>query len=1222
MILSAFSKKWSPIELFVALLLSYTYSNAVFRTPDNARLDWWLESTKRESLEFYRVEEYVDRIAQNVHLTVYEAIESEYTSYLRINRPGRSLTGAEDDVSLIMIDHTRSICRKTQLDLWQLRDLFEVFSLLKNIKKLKTDSLSRDRTAIGSLALLKLVEDNAEIILYEGKYFDEATLRNLMLFRVDFPLKSGGSLRIICTIPVEQIDRRVIVETPNQPLSTLATSNLPKKIVVLTFDSADDSQLNSRDLIEKYEGFSTRLVVNYDFIEQRSAYKHLGAVVSSAREKNPFKLPVGIGCGMISGEQFTKVDKVQFSGLMRVSGSGIGEIFVAYDQVSQHLRIDHIGQDRIIYNAQDSVITYIREDSLREDDILTQYELRLTDTCASGSIIKTAGWSSLETMVDVIGLGPTTYPMYLGNARLEDGTLVMVYEREVTIQNVPFLLKVNMRSLPKVERLFLVFYFVKEYSASVDVGKFGLDSDDFQMDGLWLKQVELVSSHPGSGEISLHLQIIFSQFTWTLSAMPEQSDTDELQHPVRVFDTIRCKSMHEQLKIDLVLARNKSMDEEYTFHQELLMSKANKLEEALMVFLLKKTSIARSDINEMGIKLIDTDDTQDRQNMLVQAKISVPSGLVYTSIFVGLLEEIPGDISSMIDESSKNWLTRQEFVLQAGLEIAKTLDQKEFHFLFCPQFHFARVLADVSKLNITKKEGSFQLDTSESCELHRARLIDNTLVRLSDKFMSPFIEFKLKEAEFVADLNSRATGIYRASVLSASVNRGLDERAIGNVISSGYCFKDSTRTRQLNISVVEFTLESHLTITTCHRACDLHPNCYAYSYNKRSKTCALTDAESEELDQLVKVIDDDCTQYQPHFLLYYQQTGYSNLVVPAFLQTNNHVFVSSIENCARICHQYELRQTDVEDASNQTIRHIKTHCRSFSFMLSVSTCIISKSEIPALRKQEQLELAAETANSAYPSASYDRYYDYFVTQKGFTTNSASKSNVITIKDSQLRLSRIRESLPISLEECKFRCAVIEQSCIMFDFCQSYNLIVRNCTLFQLVKISDESREDVQYLDVLTNEGISHLQIKRSLETTGDNLQPDVSRYVSCQHNQLSEDYLAAKRAYLIAQKRGTQSPSVVDEVLHDDPRSDEHLGSAVSFLDRFQLLLYLCTLLFGVSIGSIIFISRPLMRENYLSNVISGFLTRDFHLKLARIAAKRSKNRSNSCEELRELEDM
>lgn len=1237
--------------LLVTIASLIVQSKAILEPPTNARLAWSLKYTTPDVFEYHRVEELVDRLSQNIHLVVYEDDASIGTSYIWIKHPGHESVLSED-VRLVRYDYEAELCSSIKIRYWPLAALTEDLSAIGKFEDLETDFMNEDPTAIGALALFRVVYDNAKIFKGEQIYLDSDISENVVIFKADFAVDEARSFRIVCVIPARR-DMKTDQDITKTTLADLQLDRYPKSIAVLTFGPGDIKGTSSSRLLKLNSGFSTRLLVSFDSIEQRSIANQLGVKSSQFWEKNPFKLPAGLGCGWFLNQQTIKVKETQFSGLMR-DDIGSVERFVAYDESSQHLRIDYLGEHRMIYNMPDLTVTYIREtqkDFLVQDSILDPNESRQLDTCVSGLINDVIGSDAvkLQALEDVIGLGSRTSLMYLGHEQLDDGTNCRVYEREIGLQLVPFLIKMNSSPMPAIGRAFLVFYFVNEFEPTGKdrdpVEKPDSDSISLDSSSLWLRRIVLTSTSPTEKGVILHAQMTFNQFIWSMSAMPEQTDTEELQHPVRVFDTLECKSAYEQLKLDILLKHQ--TDESYSFLEDLIHTERDELEEYLMRFLVSRLRIPRSEINQLGVTHIDSSYEHDQENLIVHAKISIPTSLKYKQTLVGWFEEMPEDMR-LKSGSTPAGFTDHEFILKSAYDRSEKGKKGKFYTVHCHRHKFATALDSLADVNYIGTRDK-RVPRDPVCRILSVELINNNVSPISEKYSPRLIEANLHDSVFIADLNHEATGVYKASVVKTSATKGLDEHALGSVVSTVECYTTlSTLILGDNPEIIEISLGVHLTVITCHRACGLHMNCLSYSYNTKSRVCTLTNIAASSLYQVIeKKTDPDCTIYEPNSLFYYKSSGTFYLMTPAALMFNHYLISSNLESCANLCRKYEMRQVKVEDSEGES-NHV-VHCDSFHYMPSVSICaiydpksyiystVIGKNWNGLPAEFYRKYFSSEIWDAQHSSFAYRRTYEqYFVGKHKFSISSGGLK-VPNIQLGSLKVEMLLDVQVDKLDTCLLECAMLRSGCVMVDYCSRSDLVRRRkCYLYTIVDTSktqsDSMGKEVYPHNAVTNAEYTDVQIEYILKMTQDLLVKDENYFTDCHYYQLSPDYLVSKRAFARI-KAPSELVEGVEETLHIEETTAEtkldileesHGKGWIESLTVSAFVSNFCAIFMGLTIGTVVFIYKPKLRETGVMNTLVEIGSKGYSGMKSLIRAEGHRdplNRSTSIVELREFEE-
>lgn len=1221
------------ILLLLNILASQRNPEALFQLPDNARIEWSFEYTTTEDVDFYQVEEFIDRRAGSVHIKLsnsYVENLSNSVSYYRINQPSDLARELKDD-KIVMYSQSDLFCRASHLSTWPLKDLSQSLEALGRFEGLATKFLD-ERTAIGGSTLLRLVAENADKLKFEKKSYDTASMSDVLLFKADFSTKEV-SFRLVCVMP--QSSAKNFEAIPDgTTLASLASPLYPKSIAIITFEPGESiAKLGTRQLLVKYKGFSTRLIVDYDFIGQRSSVKNLGIKFSSDDVENPFLLPSGVGCGSAYDSNFLIMKADKFSGLFRSGDSNV-QRYVAYDAASNHLRIDLLGRHRLIFDLQCYAVTYISEDLYNGDDELGASSAH-NNLCIS-SYLDNADLSEIRSMQNVLGLGGDVSVVYLGNKRLDDGTNCRVYERELSAENIPYLLKMNMKTEPTNGRFFLVAYLVQE----LNPGATSSGASEIEYQSTWLKRLELTSIEANSNHLIMHSTITFSQSAWNLEIMSEETGLNDALHPVRVFDTLVCKSNLDQYRLELVAKEDKHDEALFAYFDEYLESNHDIIEEAMMNLITSRTSIPRSKVNQLALAQVDSGEKLDGQSLLVTAKISLPSDLNYRKTLIGYVVDLEQEIlNPKSNELASVRMTRQEFILSSAFELTESSSQplSIYFVVYCGEKNFARSLLNIDQLKYLYLADGRQSQRTK-CELYSVKLLDNQAAPVSEKYSPRTIKANLMGSPLSVSFFLRNYP-YQATVVEVEATKGLSEHALGILVEKGQCYTgESYRVLEEPIEVTQVTLDIHQSLVTCHRACGLHMNCRSYSYNTLDRTCALTNIPSDSIYLISgNKLDANCAIYEPNSLFYYRPESAVYLINLPSLNFNHYLLKATLNQCAILCRSNEMRQAESGN-SKKTI-----HCDSFKYMHRAGICaiydrhsLIYKAEVggnwQGLPVDYYMKLFGKSVwTDEHPAYTYQRdYRQYFDVREHMELKSDDKT--LSSVDGSMKVLSLTKLLDRSEKQCLLECAMLNDNCVMVDRCrESFRT---SCTMYMIADTRLLSKYgadsvSVPLYDALTNLETSNDQLVLFLERLKGSAYAE-SKY--CDHFGLKNDYLTSKRAFL---KKSPSEEQMIKDLIDEDLAESNNSTSFVDHLDKTgkhlikhspAIILSSFTFLIGIVFGASLFIYKPLLEERYPISGLTQFASHTWRDGMDRLRFYQKNEpmrvRLSPELELREIEDM
>lgn len=1031
----------------------------------------------------YEVEEFVDEQDGSINLKVMDVTATsgadKITNYYRIKeRGGINLT----DDGIVSYCRANLICKQSRTIDWDLKEYTRLLDMLIKSESINTGSIENDRTAIGPLALLRIVKENLESFIYSQKAIDDLTLTEMYYFRLSASPIQDHILELVIMIPVFNVPLNDKPVEGKTSLASLRADVYPAKLalVLLGKDAQQLAKRNPQDLLGMEDSL-LKIVISYHSINQRMTSLHLGVNSDILDETDPFSLPSGAGCGSASKHNQLNVPARQFSGIYRSLDVSSDEYFIAFDSETNHLRLDSIGHHKLIYNLKEKRAIFMTDPTSEFDPSERNFmKVDIADKshCAQAHLIDRNdedGFSQIRRMEDVLGLDAYVEIFYLGTRTLEDGTQCLLYEREISPSQIPLIVKLNTRVRVRPNsRLFIAYYFTDE------LGVESLDQlpENIAYKSLWLKRVELTSLSSVSKYKILNSQVNFDEFAWSLESMAgDPSDRESISmHPVRTFDIDECKSTHSKIQLELLIEQ---ATESQWSERKLtragsriveFVDQVESFEEAVMVFLSGRTRIARSQIDQLEVTLPDSDKLEF---VLIRAQLVEHLDFYFERKLVGWVDsvkEIPAEELGGLDESVR---TRHECALKLAV---KFIDKNQISLVFCPN-HGCSLLNELSfkfkKADGPSKVSSLQ-DKSDMCEIYtQTREVDSENI-VTTKFQTSVIDSILYHAKFSIDLQHLTrqklglqqveSSTFKGIVSKVVLTKGLSSDSLGSSISSNFCFTMKTsvsEAQNLEVRIAELELDKHHSLVHCHKACHLYHGCTTYSYHKRNKTCTLTNIPRQYITdhsnqanttRLSELKDDvDCNIYQLNAIHLYKSTAVATSASLAGLSEREFQFSKgSLADCANVCHQNEFADL---------------HCSGFIYFRLISICAIQDEELYKSKLKNRTTsdpnntgsakarsfknlVGAMEWNAYHQSHQYNRDYVQYFEIVPWTS--------IDLKEPQdfangSQLAKLPPIYKLSYEECLRECIDINKGCLMLDYCfQPINWVLTQlCIMYNI-----------------------------------------------------------------------------------------------------------------------------------------------------------------------------
>lgn len=1232
--------------------MRYKFANTLPAIPDNVRVDTEVATLKNREFQLYTVEEFIDRQGRSIQVRAKDEFpvspnDSSVVNYYRIREVETKSRVYGDFVTLY---NHRSLCTTIRTKDWLLKDMTYTFSLLYDSPDLNLADIKSDRTAIGPISLLRIFYQNAHLLKLTMKGFDGLRLTEMYYFQANVSLKTDQVAKLICLIPVATVMDDVNVIVGRTLLSELKTLYHPAVLSVVIFNKGDAHiEKNPQDLYDITKDESDKLVIAYYLVQERSLSKHLGLKYGRLDERNPFTLPQGEGCGSTATHELFFVSALQFSGIYESQNSN-SRHYIAYDGLTNHLRIDLIGEYKMIYDLNEHRITYISDPDFSLDDRNKEEDLSHEDKthCSQSPIMQVDDeeeFYKVKTIEEVIGLEKFIGLQYLGNVILDDGTHCMMFEREIPYSKIPIIVKMNINvKAQKNERIYIIYYFVDDLLISAKGNDFFNDLTSYQ--SMWLKRIEMMSRNSLTKSSALNAQITFNEFAWSLESISDDTRDrgSKILHPVRTFDTYECKSTHDQTKLEFVMKNvdkgdfdEKKAESSWNRMTEVL-NQIESFEEAMIVFVSRQTRISRSLINKFEI--IDAQPAassleRDKKLFLVTANLITPMNFNFDKILVGWIDSINSIQIEKYGKFVKD--ARSISRTECSLHLATLFYyQNKVNMVYCPNVGCAYIV-DLGSINYIEKDPR-KIDASIStssnmCEIYvQTKVVDSSKI-IGDRFTSSLVQKSLNGSQMLFDVLNLSQeskfNTFRGRVIKTALIKGLSSDFLGHAIRYGLCYTKSTEIkgdRPFDLGITILKLEQYHSIIYCHEACHLDPNCQTYSFSKDSNECILTNIPSKYLlepniDGSIDLVglreNKDCNLYIPNSLHLYQASkivmlnSLSGLDSPYNNDKRYYMTVANLFDCASLCHSIELNAAK------------RIQCRKFIYFPTNSICVIedkqsylfeTRDKVPDINLLEKTKHLMETVgrDNWFKVDLYHEYYrdysqyyvinDWTKIEQSVKKQEAERDSKNSNHDAVNEIHDISgETTLYSLEkeDCLRECTIINPNCVMVDYC--FNNIrgvpTRYCSMYTIrspllmntPKLEPEDREE----EVISSDSNPLTELER-LYYKPNNFKLTSVRDYGCIHYYLTGDNLALKRQLAAAHSDSQQGSSeVISELANEDLESSrEYLESLKQFSNpvtsKIGLVQICLSLLFGISTGCIMsLIISTWISRNSLVNTIS-----------------------------------
>lgn len=1106
----------------------YNYS-----IPDNVLLEsevLYMSADTTETNPIY-VEEFVDRRAGSVLVRVADKRERsesrDYTSYYRISESSETTTSIKPD-SLVVYDPEDNLCRQGSTSTWKLADLSSILNVMFESKNfnLKTDEIQNDVTAIGPLALLRIVFANADQFTFKDKEFDNVRLQQMLSYFTTVRIDERLKMNVVCRVPETNVRNG-----QGKTLANLDLSSYCSTISVIF--GANKSVIPVKVLIVKYY-----------LLEEQSSSRQVAVTMSKSDSVKPLAMPVGSGCGSVLAHNLFYVAARQMSGVYSARDIR-GERYIAYDNESKHLRVDLIGDHKCIVELKTMRVVYISDSSTFDDPTkTTKGDGRHCAQTYLSQKNDEFGFYKTQSMEELIGFGSSVGLLHLGTGQLEDGTDCIVFEREIAHSMIPLLVRMNLRfRVISSHRFFLTFYFVEELAIDLHPNDY---RDETAYKSMWLRRVELNSVSPVSRYKILSSQIDFSEFVWNLETMVEDTQDREskLMHPARTFDTNECKAAQDQTQLELLI-KQKESDSDLDASDQV-----EAMEESLMFYLSKATRFPRSHICDLGVALAPSSEVA-RQYVHVKAKLikSIDYNYDYDLLgWIHSMDSVPfykyGDIIKGEPMSR----------LECAMKLATTQlpnqanNTDRINMVHCPNVGCG-YLHDMDSLNYTKQstgeEAPLLQDYYYLCEISALTKAAGSHMTDIDKFSPKTFMKLMDQASISLDLTGSAPDtswaptpkqpseqqVFEGTVVKVAAQPGLGSDSIGDLLRTGLCYSKETRATsdaETNpYQVIELEFELNQSVFQCHKACHLTPMCITYSYSKRERRCTITNIPKAELSSLGATFDqaplegtkedESCSLYSTNSIHLYNSRVIQISKLSSFFtdkRADYYVTLLSLEDCANLCHW------------NENVCHV------FYYLRQESVCVVQDKDSYLYKKlevakethepAEKLERFAQHVGSTWSSYThwnkYERDYDqYYAWDRGTRYE-------LTLGDSSDQLVEEKVVYDIGEEDCLRECTVVEPNCFMVDHCfiPVNGVMTRYCKMFNL-KLESKKLDNLATLEQ----------------------QGSMIRMSGCCHYNLTGDYQVLRRE--MARQVQLKRADWIDDIANQDADRGK------SYMDRLKV---------------------------------------------------------------------
>lgn len=1199
--------------LYVPLVLCLLYIssvpiNGLPELFDNIRADSKMLYLTQNLAQIYLVAEFINRQDGSIKISVANLTETDSQDdskdYYRIRE---NITGYYDglDDKVVLFNASTLLCSVAHTSNWYLFELTNVLDALFTSDQLNTARIKSDRTSIGPITLLQIVYENAGSFLLDSRAFDDTNLYDTYYFSMILDLSPNQKVKFICTLPAQHanIDDDKI-QVGKTRLSQIISNVHVSKVAIVFSDQENgtskrvplERKKSSDLLLLQSQTEYDILLVSYTLIQELSLVKHFGSSGGSKISfNNPFILPGGAGCGLVSQHSPFYVLAHRFSGQFEALHFA-DTFYIAYDQETNHMRYDSIGEHKIIYSLNhkratmvadsSNLMTPIGEDYQDQNHCVQAYfrDMELGEDKIFNS----------KTMADILGFGQEAGLFYLGTTTVDDGAkfLFHVFEREITFRQIPAILLMNLSLKPRANgRFFLVYYFVNEQLNGND--------DIFQdnaYESMWLKKMELHSRNEVSKYTFTVSRLKFNKFTWSLETLSEDTRDRQtkLLHPVRLFDTLECSSIHDQIQLEMLLTQLKDTELLGNWQQvvsknnsyyktvgELLTKQTNLIEESLMAFISKRTDFARSLIGDLDFLLLDdVDNDPESTKMIVKAKLIKPLNYKYKRNLLGWVKTFESLRygKKVTLTKKKSLMTRHECLLSLGTRFN---DKNKINMLYCPNVGCGYI-QNLTSIEYIKASGQTSPITTEiyfsMCEIYQLqKQVDFITGEFRNIYSIDQIRKSLDKARVSIELNqveseSDIKKTFHALVSQLSLIKGImSQDSLDELLFTGSCLTKSIVSppasgdqQELdNIKVVQFNLDKHHSQVHCHKACLMYAFCMTYTYNRASKQCSLSNIsknialrarDPEDSPSILNnlVSDTNCSMYAPNSLLLYELKTETRYDSPTRIwNSDKYLTISSLIDCAQLCHVNELTPGKQD------------HCRSFKYLRLNSVCVLEASNYKTYYVKEDANLINNSPNKFL---TYDQWKDIvgidqlhqFIQIEQFQRDYAQYYTIKKITKIQLNESIDNDSnftqlatstvlYNIDRDVCLRECTIVNPDCVMVDYCNiintesSYTSQTKSCHMYHIRSPFTFKNYRLNEMIKLENDNESSTTKLfgglplNSLETKfyiqgKSNGHNVTTKLANCQHYYLNGDNLYLKRQ--LAQSSGTNwtDDTIVNEI--------------------------------------------------------------------------------------------
>lgn len=932
--------------ILIALGCILPDSSALRPLPDAIRAETEVYYYYQDDAEMFAVEEVTRRSEGSTRLRVINVTDpdkkkSKTLEYYRINEHLVHYDKLESRI--LAFDPVMDQCNNDFTSTWLLARMTQVLKTLMSSDGISLGTIETDRTSIGPIAFVRLLNENKHLFKLDSKGFDEIRLANVFYFSADFELDNRMKLvRFVTLIPTSRINNLNALEMGRTMLSQVDTDSHAIQIGLVLLDKVNDKSALTKKasvLLDYFGSEYETLQISYNSIQELSLSRHLGTSTDESADDDPFSLPAGSRCGSVSNHLPFFADAKQFSGLLYAKHID-RETYIAYDTITNHMRIDSVGQHKIIYDLERNRATMVVDSSMINNSGKLGVEYQLdTGTestvpkrnyradrnhCSEISLneIRTNNglancYTKVKSLVEVLGIGPTAL-LYLGIDTLEDGLKVHKFEREVSLNELPILVSLNLRIYPPSSgRLSLVYYFASEIPIASSENFSIFEVDAYKT--MWLRRIVLLSSNDLSKYKTILSEINFIHSSWNLELKPDQDvgrESTALNDAVHTFDVgLDCESQSKRLKLEYVLGTRSdgevlfnyinqppvktSRDSEFNPKIEDSRSIYESLEEGIISFTSRRLGVSRGQINRLQV--LKPPNLQNQHNSLLVSAV-VSSQLTYETSYnpVGWVEDFSslGDNAQLIVKRAS--MPLNECILTIATMFREETAVQSVH---CPYLGCGYItsndksLRDVLKRLATNEEEPSITLHHDMCTVYKQeKSVTSSLLgkERSSKTMSKALADSLvyidlgsivvqdPQSPAVRSSNQTSTKqvIFRAKVKKVAISDVVLHESFGEQLAKGSCY--STRTVPIDqnssdgkpqatgiapIKTIELQFDSHHSIYHCHKACQFYSPCQTYSYSPQKQICALSNL-SKSFNRAQAQVDPEMIDVKPLMNLY------------------------------------------------------------------------------------------------------------------------------------------------------------------------------------------------------------------------------------------------------------------------------------------------------------------------------------------------------------------